>query len=240
MPKHFFFDLDNTLTASRRRIEPAHAELFGKLCEAADVIVVTGGTAVHIREQLTPAFEGRYLLLAQSGNHAIDKNGTELWYGPFSADQVAATLSCIEILKKSFGLTVKDENDLIDNRGAQISYSVIGYHEDPAKKDAFDPDFSKRRAMLDRFPKEIAALAKVGVEVFPAGSSGYNFTIIGKDKGANVGRLVSLKGWDKDECIYIGDALGPGENDASVIGVIPTKSVKDYHETYEYLSSILV
>lgn len=240
MPKHFFFDLDNTLTASRRRIEPAHAILLERLRENHDIVVVTGGTREHIREQLTPAFDGMYIALAQSGSDAVDTDGTELWYGALSSEQVRAVLQFIDILKKSFDIKVKDENDLVDNRGAQVGYSVIGYHEDSVKKDALDPDFSRRRAMLDRFPAEIQTLTKVGIEVFPAGSSGYNFTIIGKDKGANVARLITLKEWPAEECIYVGDALGPGENDASVIGIIPTKAVKDYRGTYEYLSSILV
>lgn len=240
MPKHFFFDLDNTLTASRRQIEPAHALRLHALAKEHDVIVVTGGTREHIRAQLTPEFDGSYIVLAQSGSHAVDADGTELWYEALTQAQVEKTLSFIEILKKQFGIAVMDENDLIDNRGAQVGYSVIGYHEDSAKKDAFDPDFSRRRTMLDRFPAEITELNNVGIEVFPAGSSGYNFTIIGKDKGANVARLISQKNWPPEDCIYVGDALGPGENDASVIGIIPTKAVKDYHGTFEYLASILI
>jgi hypothetical protein len=46
--------------------------------------------------------------------------------------------------------------------------------------------------------------------------------------------------WQKEDCLYIGDALFPGGNDETVVGVIPTQLVKDYHATYTYLSSILV
>ncbi|HEY4516549.1 MAG TPA: HAD-IIB family hydrolase [Candidatus Paceibacterota bacterium] len=238
MLKHIFFDLDNTLTKSRRRIDLRHEELFARLCAERDVIVVTGGTQIHIEEQLGPS-KGGYFILAQSGNHAVDKNGGTLWEEKLSGQQTQACLDFIEKLKRAFAITVKDESDLIDNRGAQIGYSVIGYHEDPAKKDAFDAGFARRKAMLAQFRDEVGNLRVVGIEVFPAGSSGFNFTIIGKDKGVNVARLMQREHWNKDECIYVGDALDPGENDYSVVGVIATHAVSSPDETFEYVKTLL-
>jgi phosphomannomutase len=239
MPKHVFFDLDNTLAPSRRLLKPEHQPLFERLCGESDVIVVTGGTEEHIVAQLGPSL-GRYFILGQSGNHSIDKDGTELWRDALSQDQKAACVACIEVLKRGFSVSVADENDLIDDRGAQMSYSVIGFHETPLKKDAFDPDFSKRKAMLARFPEELEKLRRVGIEIFPAGSSGFNLTMIGKDKGVNVGRLCDLKKWKRAESLYVGDALGLGENDASVIGVVPTQAVKDPDATFRFIKESLL
>lgn len=237
MYTHFFFDLDNTLTPSRRPLKAEHVPLFTALCKQHDVIVVTGGTKEHIEAQV--GSDGPYIALAQSGNHAVDKDTTELWREHLSESQVAESLRVIELLKQGFDLTVKDHNDLVDNRGAQIGYSVIGYHEDSAKKDAFDPDFSRRKEMLARFPDAIVQLNTAGIEIFPAGSSGYNFTIIGKDKGVNVARLIALKGWNKADCLYVGDALAPGENDHSVVGVIETKPVGGPDDTFNFIKEML-
>lgn len=238
MLKHIFFDLDNTLTKSRRPIAPEHGDAFAQLCAQRDVIVVTGGTQVHIEEQLGPSM-GRYFILAQSGNHAVEKGGLTLWEEKLSPEQVNACMDFIEKLKQAFDVRVKDERDLIDDRGAQIGYSVIGYHEDPAKKDAFDPGFKRRKEVLARFPEDIRSLNAVGIEVFPAGSSGFNFTVIGKDKGVNVARLIEQEGWKREECLYVGDALGPGENDFSVVGVIATHAVKGPDETFAFIAKML-
>ena len=238
MLKHLFFDLDNTLTPSRRPLKPEHAPLFARLCAARDVIVVTGGTSEHIEQQLGPSL-GNYFILAQSGNHAVDKSGAELWREQLSERQVSVSIELIEKIERAFALAVRDESDLVDNRGAQIGYSVVGYHEDPKIKDAFDPDFSKRKAMLERFLDELRTLRNIGIEVFPAGSSGYNFTLIGKDKGVNVARLIEREDWIKEECIYVGDALGPGENDHSVVGVIETLAVKGPDDTFAWVADFL-
>jgi HAD superfamily hydrolase (TIGR01484 family) len=238
MTEHYFFDLDNTLTLSRRPLKAEHAPLFDALCAKHDVIVVTGGTKEHIEAQLGPA-AGRYFMLAQSGNHALDTSGAELWREQLDDAQVARALSLVSAMKAAFALDVADEDDLIDDRGAQLSYSVIGFHEAAEKKDAFDPDFSKRKAMLARFPGEIAALRDVGLEIFPAGSSGYNITLIGKDKGVNVARLAARENWNTDECLYVGDALGEGENDHSVVGVVPTRAVAGPDDTFFFIKEVL-
>jgi HAD superfamily hydrolase (TIGR01484 family) len=238
MPAHVFFDLDNTLTPSRRKLKADHVPVFSRLCAERDVIVVTGGTSVHIEEQLGPSI-GNYFILAQSGNHAVDKDGRQLWREELSELQVSKSVAFIEEMKAAFGIAVRDEEDLIDNRGAQIGYSVIGYHENHAKKDAFDPDFSRRKEMLARFPAEQDALRQIGIEVFPAGSSGYNFTMTGKDKGFNVGRFITLQQWEKADCLYVGDALQPGENDYSVVGVIETRAVKNPDDTFEFIAHTL-
>ncbi|MBI4088205.1 HAD-IIB family hydrolase [Candidatus Kaiserbacteria bacterium] len=240
MSKHIFFDLDKTLTMSRRPMAPAHQEIFERLCAVADVIVVTGGTVEQIREQITPRFNGKYYTLAQSGNQALAKDGATLWDEKLSDEQIASALEFISLLRKHFNITVKDETDIVESRGAQIAYSVLGFHEDIAKKYAFDPDESKRQNALKQFDDERQALLKVGVEVVPAGTTNFSFIPAGKHKGTNVDRLRELTHWRKEDCLYVGDALFPGGNDAVVVGVVPTHAVKDPDETFDFVQKNLL
>lgn len=237
--KHFFFDLDKTLTTSRSPMAATHVPLFERLCKESDVVVVTGGNMASIEEQLPPSAKGTYYVLAQSGNHALDKAGTVLWYEKISEEQTKAVLEFIDILKRHFGIAVKDEGDLVEHRGAQIGYSVLGYHEDVGKKYAFDPGDKKRANALAAHPQEIERLRSAGIEAVPGGTTTINFYALGKHKGFNITRFIEKMGWKKRECIYIGDALFPGGNDETVIGVIPTKAVKDPEETFRFIASEL-
>lgn len=239
MPKHIFFDLDKTLTTSRSPISPEHQELFATLCDQKDVVVVSGGSTEQIREQITSRFDGQYFILGQSGNHALDKDGAELWNEPLTEHQVAAIVRCIEALKRYFAIPVKDDDDLWENRGAQVSYSVIGFHEAVEKKYAFDPTDKKRQAALSALPQEVEALRAAAVEVTPAGTTTYNFIAAGKHKGYNVARLIEREGWQKTESVYVGDALFPSGNDETVIGVIPTLAVKNPDETFSYIQTLI-
>lgn len=240
MLKHVFFDLDGTLTRSHALINPAHVAPLLTLCEQKDVIVVTGGKAEDIKRQLTPPLDGKYFSLAQSGGHAIDKGGTELWFEKLSREQTSVILELVEKLKRGFNVPVKDEADCVELRGAQVGYSVLGYNEDVDKKYAFDPGFGRRKAMLAKFPEDVERLRSVGIEVAVAGTTTFNFTLIGQDKGSNVRRLIEREDWNRDDCLYIGDALGPGENDYAVVGVIETHLVKDENDTSEFIANTLL
>jgi hydroxymethylpyrimidine pyrophosphatase-like HAD family hydrolase len=135
---------------------------------------------------------------------------------------------------------VPDENDLLEDRGCQMAFSFIGQHADINLKEKFDPDFSKRRKVLEDLHDEVAKLGdEYGIEVTIGGTTNLDIYLKGFNKGYNARQLMDLMKWEADECLYTGDALFPGGNDETVVGVMPTHAVKDYHETYSYLSDIL-
>jgi phosphomannomutase len=240
MPKHIFFDLDNTLTPSRALMESAYVPLFEQLCKKRDVVVVTGGAQEQIQKQIPLPSKGHYYMLSQQGNYAVEKSGTVLWHEEVSPEQETAARLFADILTTELDLHVSDPNDLFENRGSQLAYSTLGFHESNEKKYAYDPDQSKRRTLLASHPKELAALKNAGLEVMPAGTTTIDFILAGKHKGFNVTRFIAHESWNKDECLYIGDALFPGGNDETVIGVIPTHAVKGPGETFDFIKNNLL
>ena len=240
MPKHFFFDLDNTLTRSRNHIDPSHAIILNKLADVADVIVATGGQQSQIMKQLDPEVAGRYYILAQNGNHAVTPSGTTLWQRTLSPDQKQAVIALFEKMKAHLAISVSDPSDLIEDRGSSICYSIIGHHEQIEKKEAFDPDHKIRTQLLELFKSDVDTLRTTySVEIRSGGTTTLDCFEAGKNKGFNVRELNATLGWKPEECLYVGDALFPGGNDETVIGIIPTKAVANFHETYEYLSEVL-
>jgi phosphomannomutase len=238
--KHIFFDLDGTLTPSRSRMLPEHQALFEQLCKVRDVIVVSGSQETQMRKQLPDTdFRGKYYMLTQSGNHAIDIDGTILWSEKFSPNQVEAIFTFIKVVHEEVNLPVRDENNLIENRGSQISYSLMGHDEELSIKQAFDPVGSRRKALLEKHHTEVQKLSDAGVEITVGGTTCLDIFLKGKNKGYHVPRLIDNKGWSRAESIYVGDALEPGRNDASVVGVITTHAVKDPFDTFEFIRSIL-
>src|SRR3989338_100125 len=239
MLRYFFFDLDDTLTPSRTRMLPEHEGHFGALCERAEVIVVSGAEENQMRAQIPDTFNGMYYLLTENGNHAVHKKGTELWSEGFSPEQKAIVGRFIDTIHDELALPVSDENDLVEDRGSQISYSLIGHHEALEKKRAFDADGSKRKAILAAHPELVQNLEDAGVEVTVGGTTCFDIYLKGRNKGFNVKRLIDHLGWQHEHAIYIGDALEPGRNDESVIGVIATKKVRDHPDTFSFIKSLL-
>src|SRR3989344_284461 len=215
MLRYFFFDLDDTLTPSRTRMLPEHEGHFGALCERAEVIVVSGAHENQMRAQIPDTFNGMYYLLTKNGNHAVHKKGTELWSEGFSPEQKAIVGRFIDTIHDELALPVSDENDLVEDRG------------------------SKRKAILAAHPELVQNLEDAGVEVTVGGTTCFDIYLKGRNKGFNVKRLIDHLGWQHEHAIYIGDALEPGRNDESVIGVIATKKVRDHHDTFFFIKSLL-
>lgn len=227
--QHLFFDMDGTVTPSRSLIDPAVKAYLSALPQT---IVITSGS--H-NEQMTYQVDGLEIIkMGQNGNHVIDSDGTELWFDKITAEEKAEILSHIDKVWKLCHHDVPDSEDLIEDRGSQISLSIYGHHADPAAKRAFDGDFKRRKALLEAIPFESETL-----EVKLGGSTCLDYFRKGRNKGYNIDRLITHKGWNKAECIFFGDALFPGGNDETVVGVIETVAVVDPADTVKKLQKIL-
>ncbi len=229
--RHVFFDLDGTVTRSRSLITPEmRTALSGLLESGRDVIIVSGAEVKQGRYQTEdlPIF-----YLGQNGNHAYDgKTQSDLWKEQLSDSEKAQIYAHIKSIPVTWD--VVNKHDLIEDRGSQISYSLLGHHEDVSKKEAFDPGGKRRAQILQE-----RLLASDTIEVVIGGTTTFDYVKKGLHKGFNVARLIADKGWKKEECIYLGDALFVGGNDEKVLGVIDTKQVANPDETLLYVNSIL-
>ena len=224
--RHLFFDLDKTIAPSREPILPEMFDLLMSLPH--DIVIVSGQWTNKIAWQSNELPTTR---LGQNGNHAVTAEGTELWYTPLTDGERAAIMEHIEQLIDRLPEPPNREYTPIEDRGGQITFSPIGNTAPVELKRAYDPDASKRRALLEAVPFISEELVvKMG------GSTSLDYIHKDRHKGANVKRLIAHNGWEAESCVYIGDGLYPGGNDESVIGVIDTIPVADHLETYRLLS----
>lgn len=234
MKKYIFFDLDNTLTRSRTLVTPSMSKLLLQLAKNHEVFVVSGAAAKQIAYQVGPALAGKYWSMGQNGNACINPKGEVLWENKMNWLEKYEVFAYAHKLFTAKLFPHKDKLDLLEDRGCQISYSFIGHHEIVAKKEQFDPDHKKRAAVLKKFP-----FRSKTVDVKIAGTTCFDFFIKGSNKGSNIKALYKKMGWKKEECLYVGDALFKNGNDESVIGIIPTKSVRDPNDTEQVIRELL-
>lgn len=229
--KHFFFDLDGTVTRSRSLIEKEMRQVLAQyLNNERTITIVSGAQTLQIQKQIDnlPCY-----YLGQNGNHAFHgADQKDIWRRLLSPEQKKEILDHVKSIPRDW--PVQNENDLVEDRGCQISYSLIGHHEDVSKKEAFDSDFAKRRNLIQKYPFESKT-----VDVKIGGTTCFDYFERGKNKGYNVAEFISLMNWDKNQCIYLGDALFPGGNDETVMGVIETFAVNNPTDTLNFLKKQL-
>ncbi|MCK9344992.1 MAG: HAD-IIB family hydrolase [Candidatus Pacebacteria bacterium] len=223
MKKHFFFDMDGTLTRSRSEItDTMVACLRGLIENGGDVIVVSGAVKSQIIKQIGEIVKD-VVILAQNGNHAESSSGEIVWRNELTAIQKNETLKLARKMIGHANLGIRDPGDLVEDRMCQISYSLIGHNAPLEEKEAIDSEKIIRKGLLCCFEKEISQLNILGIQARIGGTTCIDFTAL--NKGDNVKCFIERMGWDPEECIYIGDALFEGGNDHSVVGVVPTYSV---------------
>jgi len=226
--QQLFFDMDLTIAPARQPILPEMFELLASLPQT--IIIVSGQTLPKIAWQSNnlPAYT-----LGQNGNHATDVQDNELWNRPLSDIERVEILTHIDQLLAQLDEAPNPDWNPIEDRGAQITFSPIGNTAPHDIKQAYDLDHKKRSALLEQAP-----LHSDNVVVKLGGSTSFDYMPKNHHKGTNVQKLIDLKGWNKDECIYFGDGLFPGGNDEAVIGVIETVPVRDHLDTYQKLKEM--
>lgn len=227
--KHLFFDMDGTVTPSRNKISDVMKDFLSTVPQTVGII-----SGSH-NDQMDWQMDGLSVIrMGQNGNHVIDPTLGELWFDKLTVPEKEEIMLHANAVWKACIHEVPDENDLFEDRGSQISLSIYGHHADTVEKKACDGDFAKRKALLEQIPFESSTL-----EVKMGGSTCLDYFKKGKNKGFNIARLLTEKGWDPDECIFFGDALFSGGNDETVIGVIQTVEVKDDVDCLEKLKEVL-
>ncbi|MFA5997299.1 MAG: HAD-IIB family hydrolase [Candidatus Paceibacterota bacterium] len=223
MKKHFFFDMDGTLTRSRSEISDSMvACLLGLKENGGDVVVVSGATKDQIIKQIGEIAK-EVVIMAQNGNHAEAQSGEIIWRNELTEIQKNEIFRLVDKMIDHAGLEISNLKDLVEDRKCQISYSLIGHNAPLEEKEKADQDRGIRKGLLCRFEPEISQLKNLGVQARIGGTTCVDFTA--RNKGDNVKYFIDQMGWRSDECVYVGDALFEGGNDHSVVGVIPTYSI---------------
>lgn len=223
--RHLFFDMDQTVAPSRQPILPEMFKLLTSLPH--DVVIVSGQDVEKIGWQSNnlPAYT-----LGQNGNHATDVENSELWNIPLDDAHRAEIMAHIEAITALLDHDLNHDWSPIEDRGAQITFSPVGNTAPVEHKMVYDPDRKKREYLMQQVPFESEELVvKIG------GSTSLDYIHKDRHKGTNVQKLIDLKNWDKDDCVYFGDGLYPGGNDEAVIGVVETVAVEDHEDTYRKL-----
>lgn len=215
---HIFFDIDGTLCESKQKASNEMLRELFMLYRDYNICLVSG--APYLRMKYQVPLEAVYF--AQNGNEIFYEDVLEN-VNVFHDKEEA--LKHITLLSKKTGIEVNGET--LEDRGSQLSFSLVGHNEPLEIKKAYDPDRKKRTALLEKYPFPRALIG---------GTSCIDY--VPRTKGENIGSFISVNDIKPCECLYIGDALQGYGNDATVCGVIPTFEVKGPEDTLKFIKTL--
>jgi phosphomannomutase len=244
MKRLIAFDLDGTLAESKQAIDPDMASLLGRLTNAYDVAVMSGGDWPQFEAQLvgqlpTGTDLARLFLLPTSGTKLYRHAGKwqPIYADALTADERATVIRSLDTVIEKLDLdSAQSWGPRIEDRGTQVTFSALGQQAPVDAKHAWDPDMSRR--------KQIQALLTPllpGFEVRTGGSTSIDITREGVDKGTGITRLSQEIGVPLSTMLFMGDALYPGGNDYAVTEVgVDAILVRDIEDTRKIIQTILL
>ena len=233
--KKFIFDVDGTVTPSRKMISVEFLPFFYKFTSDNDVYLVTGSDREKTIEQVTPGIYNNCKRVYNCSGCDVyegDKNVYRSnWDLPWEVERFLED----ELDHSQF---VMRNGNHIERRPGTINFSILGRDKDPSVgRDEYirwNKDTNEREDIADRLRSNFP-----GLIVVLGGQTGLDIGPYGSDK-SQILRDFS----EDDELHFFGDRMELGGNDHSLGKAIKEMcgypySVKDWKDTRTQLMGIL-
>jgi len=225
MKKLIVFDLDGTLAESKSPIDAEMSMLLSTLFGIVKVAVISGGNWPQFEKQVLsnlPHDERlkQLSLLPTCGTkfYQYTEDWEKIYSEDFTADEKEKILGSLKTALDATGFKAeKVYDEVVEDRGSQITVSALGQQAPLKEKKKWDPDFTRRKkikAILDTIIPEFS--------VRMGGTTSIDITKSGIDKAYGIRKLRDIFGIPLKEMMFIGGALFVGGNDypAEEAGVV--------------------
>lgn len=216
-PKIFVFDLDGTLTKSKTKITTAMGRLLSQLLAEERVAVISGADMKQFFIQLLSGIpksanlKNLYLLPVNGGELWEFKNKWRAVYrNPLSTHERKIIAQALCRAYEEFK-PKKIYGSAIQNRGAQVTLSLLGADAPLSMKLKFDPKQKKRKKIVANFLRFTK-----GFEAVIGGTTSIDVVKKGMGKPAGIQKLISYLHLKKQDVLFVGDAVYPYGNDYAV------------------------
>ena len=206
-----------------------------------------GERVVESANQVAPAEPAGQVITAGAVNQAAPagqtalkaENWEQVYNYPLEPTEITAISRALEQAARELGYWEADQlapgDEIIEDRGSQVTFSALGQRAGTEAKYAWDPDHTKRNQIAAR-AKELAPAFDYEV----AGTTSVNVFRPGTNKEFGMTHMMQELGVSKDDILYFGDMTQPGGNDYPVVQMgIKTITVRSHEDTAYALRGIL-
>lgn len=220
MKKLFIFDLDGTLAASKCALTPEMALLLKEALDHVSIAIISGGAYPQFEKQVLGQLScsneqlKKLFLFPTCGSifYRFDKKWEKIYAEELTREQRIKILSAFGKMFEEVGfIPTNVQGGALEDRVTQITFSALGPIAPIDLKKVWDPDHSKRLAMIEVLKKYIPEF-----EIRTGGATSIDVTKKDIDKAYGIAQIEKHLGFSKEEMLFFGDALFDGGNDAPV------------------------
>lgn len=222
--KLIVFDLDGTLTKSKSEINEAMATLLGRLFETRKIAVIGGGKFESFQRQLLSKLSVSeeflknlflFPVTATTFYKYENKSWVEVYSQRFSKEEKEKIFSSLEktLQELNYQQPEKIHGELVEDRGAEITFSILGQDAPTELKEKWNKENPDIRAKIEE------ALQKhlPDMEVKIAGLTSIDITRRGVDKNYGIKQIEKYLSIPLEDMLFVGDAFFREGNDEAAL-----------------------
>lgn len=245
--KTIVFDLDGTLTESKEDLDDEMVVLLQKLLVSHNVAIISGAAWKQFQKQIVSrlcddvTLLNNLYLMPNSGGSMYQVWGRYGWVATYQTKLHRRDVSRIQaafeeaIEESEFEQPQKLWGKQIENRESQITFSALGQKAPLEEKDKYDPDYSKRKILVESLQKKLPSY-----DIRFGGTTSIDVSLKGINKKYGVDELMKRIHISKDDVVFVGDAIFKGGNDYAAIEMgLDYVQVKDHEETKNWIRGVL-
>ena len=231
--KKFIFDVDGTLTPSRKKITPEFFDEFFQFTEENDVYLVTGSDRDKTLEQITPEIYNNCKRVYNCSGSDVYEGDKNVYRDDWELPEKVERFLQDELDFSQF--PIRNGNH-IERRPGGVNFSILGRDKDPMlgreEYVKWNKIHSERRfialRIMDMFPD---------LSVVLGGQTGIDIGPLGADKSQILRDFTA-----DDEIHFFGDRMESGGNDHSLGEAVKkmggfTYNVDSYKDTRDVIIS---
>lgn len=225
---NYIFDVDGTLTLSRRKIDTEFKEFFLNFIKKHNCYLVTGSDYEKTLDQLGDDICENVTASFNCAGNSVWQKGKQTWANEWKLPKDAR--EWLEGMLAESGFYRKTGNH-IEERPGMVNFSIVGRNcnlEERAMYREWDQHKNERQFIAAAFEDTFGLSAQV------AGETGIDIVPPGADKSQVVG-------WIEKPIVFFGDKMQLGGNDYPLVKALEQYSncnsiqVKDWKDTQRML-----
>ena len=231
MIRKFVFDVDGTLTPSRKKIEDNFAEFFESFCKRNLVYFVTGSDKPKTVEQIgEKIFNSAQLSFNCAGNEVWNKDYL-VYSNDWKPDQ--DIVNYLEELLNQSEFTEKTGKH-IEFRKGMVNFSIPGRNCSYEQRELYKEWDNKTQERKHFYEKIKSKFDYIGIYI--GGETGLDIFKKGHGKSQAISKIRTDP---SDVIYYFGDQIFPGGNDYDVAMLCDHYvNVESWSDTYRSLMSL--
>src|SRR3989338_6768502 len=230
-------DVDETICESCQEISPEMAQKINSLIKAGYQFAFISGTPIkELKRMISGKLTEKHHLLGNNGTNYVacsKQEFSEVYNYPFTSEEKQEIMAAFEKLIKTENLiSLTTAEDQLQDRGSQITLSILGRNAPTALKAQYDPNGKIRTRFIECLQKY---LRPENYDLKIGGTTSIDVTRRGHDKAWGMKQFLVHNNFSLSEVVFFGDKIYHYGNDYEVSKYVDCMAVKNPQDTLEKL-----